>query len=245
MVGHFYFCGEARKGESSYCEQHDKAASHPSQPTPYLESLLMNLWLDFETYYDDEYSLKKMTPAEYIADARFEALGCAFVWDGGEEHVEGPEIPEYLKEIDWGKYLRTDRPPNSLFDMLILSMRYGIYPTRYGDTLAMARNWISHSTGGSSLKECCQFYGLPAKWDTVAKTKGVNYQALVANPALRQEVRDYAIDDTRKCKQIYELMLGSGFPVGELDTIDLVVRMAAVPQFEVDLEVLAQHLGVR
>jgi DNA polymerase len=202
---------------------------------------MQELWLDFETYYDDEYSLKRMTPAEYIADDRFEALGCAFVWDGGEEHVEGPEIPAYLAEIDWDNTCAIAH--NSLFDMLILSMRYGIFPTKYGDTLAMARNWISHSTGGSSLKECCQYFGLPAKWDTVAKTKGVNYQALCRNPALRQEVRDYALDDTRKCKAIYELMLADGFPKGELDTIDIVVRMAAYPQFEVDMGILYEHLG--
>ena len=39
---------------------------------------MKKLWLDFETFYDD-YSLRKITPVEYITDPRFEALGCAFV----------------------------------------------------------------------------------------------------------------------------------------------------------------------
>ena len=39
---------------------------------------MKNLFADFETYYDDEYSLRKMTPIEYVLDPRFEALGCAF-----------------------------------------------------------------------------------------------------------------------------------------------------------------------
>ena len=33
--------------------------------------------LDFETYYDKEYSLSKMTTEEYIRDDRFEIIGLA------------------------------------------------------------------------------------------------------------------------------------------------------------------------
>jgi hypothetical protein len=31
--------------------------------------------VDFETYYDQDYSLRKMTPVEYILDPRFECIG--------------------------------------------------------------------------------------------------------------------------------------------------------------------------
>ena len=37
---------------------------------------MMKVVWDFETYYDQEYSLKKMTPVEYILDPRFEVIGC-------------------------------------------------------------------------------------------------------------------------------------------------------------------------
>ena len=33
--------------------------------------------LDFETYYDKEYSLKKLTMEEYVRDPRFEVIGVA------------------------------------------------------------------------------------------------------------------------------------------------------------------------
>ncbi|MFN7883592.1 MAG: hypothetical protein ACK5PF_11350, partial [bacterium] len=36
------------------------------------------LTIDLETFYSDEYSLRKMTPLEYICDARFETIGASF-----------------------------------------------------------------------------------------------------------------------------------------------------------------------
>ncbi len=33
--------------------------------------------LDFETYYDQEYSLSKMTTEDYVRDSRFEVIGLA------------------------------------------------------------------------------------------------------------------------------------------------------------------------
>ena len=40
--------------------------------------------LDFETYYNKEYSLKKLTTEEYVRDPRFEVLGVAIKVNNGE-----------------------------------------------------------------------------------------------------------------------------------------------------------------
>ena len=37
--------------------------------------------IDFETYYDKEYSLSKMTTEEYINDPRFEVIGMGIKFD--------------------------------------------------------------------------------------------------------------------------------------------------------------------
>jgi DNA polymerase len=198
------------------------------------------LFLDFETYYDGDYSLRHMTPPEYIADGRFEALGCSFIIPGRAPFfIEGPDLPRFFQTVDWSETFAISH--NALFDMLILSMRYKVFPFRYGDTLAMARNWISHSTGSVSLAACAKYYGLPDKWDTINKTRGISYAALIQSPALHQEVRDYAIDDALKCQHIFTKMMEDGFPVRELDTIDMVIRMAALPEFVVDKNLLALH----
>lgn len=201
------------------------------------------LFLDFETYYDDEYSLKKMTPIEYILDPRFEALGCAFSLDGDTQWwIDGPDLPATFARINWQNTFAIAH--NALFDMLILSLRYGVFPGFYGDTLAMARNAISHSTGRVSLAACAKFFGMSDKMSTVIKTKGVNFHALVANPALHQEVKEYGIDDVTKCREIFRAIIASDFAaLSQLEIIDMVVRMVTRPQFELDMDVLAEHLA--
>lgn len=61
--------------------------------------------LDFETYYDDDYTLRKLTTSEYIRDERFEALMLGLkVGTGALEVVPGPEIAKRLKAIDWSTH---------------------------------------------------------------------------------------------------------------------------------------------
>ena len=200
------------------------------------------LFLDLETYYDDVYSLRKMTPIEYALDPRFEALGCAFAIGDTKWWVDGPDLPAAFARIDWERTFAIAH--NSLFDMMVLALRYGAYPGFYGDTMAMARNFISHSSGGVSLAACAKYYGLPEKWGTLAKTKGVNFAALKADPALHGEVKAYGMDDVGKCQTIFRQMVTDGFPImSQLEVIDMVIRMATQPQFELDATVLAEHLG--
>ena len=67
---------------------------------------------------------------------------------------------------------------------------------------------------------------------------------LKANPALHEEVKVYGIDDVVKCKQIFRLMMDGGFPaMSQLEIIDWCIRMVTQPQFELDMNVLAEHLG--
>ena len=36
---------------------------------------MKTVFIDYETYYDKEYSLRKMTPVQYVLDHRFECIG--------------------------------------------------------------------------------------------------------------------------------------------------------------------------
>ena len=97
----------------------------------------MQIVLDFETYYDSEYSLRKMTPVEYIFDPRFEVIGCAVkIGDDRTTWMSEQELNVFLMGLP-EKVIMISH--NALFDMCILAWKFGYIPDLMIDTLGMAR----------------------------------------------------------------------------------------------------------
>src|ERR1700761_8734329 len=121
------------------------------------------LIFDAETYYDKEYSLKKMPTPNYILDPRFELQMVARKLDNGpHEIIDGYDMPAYLSQID--PKITTTVSFNSLFDNSILAWRYGWVPRRMVDAMGMARALIGHLLKhGASLKEISEVMGLGHK----------------------------------------------------------------------------------
>ena len=87
------------------------------------------IFLDFESYYDKDYSLRKLTPPEYVLSPQFELHGCA-----GKEGTEGK--PYWVPGYDFGDWLAKIDPKdtgiityNALFDASILAWRYNCAAT--------------------------------------------------------------------------------------------------------------------
>ena len=60
--------------------------------------------VDFETYYDRDYSLSKLTTEAYVRDPRFEVIGVAVkVNDGETEWASGTheQLKRYLEAFHW------------------------------------------------------------------------------------------------------------------------------------------------
>ena len=94
------------------------------------------LTLDFETYFDDDYTLSKMTTEAYVRDPRFEAHGCGIKpADGKPFWVEPKFLYEYAVPLSASAVLCH----HVAFDGLILSHHYGIRPARWLDTYSMAQ----------------------------------------------------------------------------------------------------------
>ena len=96
------------------------------------------LTLDFETYYDKEYSLSKLTTEEYIRNPHFEIIMVGIRWpDGRKEIIDGThlEIKHRFDDIEWGRYAVLCH--NTLFDGAILAWRFGVNPAAWLDTLSM------------------------------------------------------------------------------------------------------------
>jgi len=105
--------------------------------------------IDFETYYDQEFSLGKLTTEEYIRSPQFEVIGVGVKVDNKPvEWASGTmsEIRSYLWDFDWENSAVLAH--NTMFDGAILSWLFGVKPKLWLDTLCMARALHGVEVGG-------------------------------------------------------------------------------------------------
>ena len=185
------------------------------------------LTVDFETYYDKDFSLSKMQTDAYINDAQFELIGVAVikneepaVWFSGSD----------LETIGW---LHTNfdwensavRCHNTLFDGYILTQHCGIKPKLWMDTLSQGRMLLPYLTS-HSLANLAKNYNLPDKGTAVVKALGKRRKDF--NPMELMEYAEYCMHDAWLCKE-----LGAKFdpftPALAIKLIDMTVRMFTEP----------------
>lgn len=194
--------------------------------------------IDFETYYGPDYTLRHMTPAEYIMDPRFEAIGAAVcVGDEGRAHwLDGPALTTFIYEHRHLPFVSH----NALFDMCIVAWRFGVVPRLMIDTMSMSRALIAAYTKGVSLAKVAEFLKLGVKGDAIVNASGMTGAMLRANPILWPRYVSYAINDAELCRDIFKRLRGA-FPRQEYVVNDLVIRMTCRPRFVLDREKLALH----
>jgi len=204
------------------------------------------LTLDFETRFSKKpcswtatpYSLSVMTTEEYVRDARFKAFGmCVHELnsDVPTKWYSGKDIAKFLNTVDWTTTAVLAH--NAMFDVSILSMRYGIEPAFVIDSLSMARA-VRGANGGNSLFILAREFGLPPKGDALHSTDGL-YEL---SPEIEAELADYCAHDVFLCEAIYKRLRylpdGRKFPAGEMALIDLTLKMFTQPVLELDVDML-------
>ena len=130
--------------------------------------------VDFETYYDNEYSLSKLTTEAYIRDPRFEIIGVSLkaslkkpsMWFSGTHAA----VVSFLDQhINWSEDAVLCH--NTAFDGAIMSWVLDRRPKLWLDTMSMARP--KHlKTIGVSLATLAKFYKLGEKGTAVVDAKG-------------------------------------------------------------------------
>jgi DNA polymerase len=197
--------------------------------------------LDFETYYDKEFSLKKLTTEEYIRDSRFEVIGVGVKEDDGSPATwfsgTQTQIKKYLDSLDLGQHLVLAH--NAMFDAAILHWHFGISPRGWLDTLSMARALHTIEVGGS-LAALAEYYELGAKGTEVIKAEGKRRTDFTA-----EELAAYGEYCKNDCDLTLELfrILSQDYAKEELKLIDLTIRMFSEPVLELDQVVLKEHLA--
>lgn len=197
------------------------------------------LFLDFETYYDDEYSLRKLSPAEYILDPRYETIMCAVKEDMGKPYiVDGPDFPAFIAKFDPATTETVTF--NSLFDNAILAWRYGFVPGMMLDSMGMARALRGHVLSSFSLENVAHHLGVGEKGHGLLKVKGM-HRAEIKTAGLWDEFSAYAIQDVELNAAIFYKLIEE-FPSPERRLMDLVLRCTIEPSFHVNVDMLKEHL---
>jgi DNA polymerase len=207
---------------------------------------MRTLFLDFETYYDTEYSVRKMTPPEYIHDTRFETIGLAVMegWNGEPYWIEGPEVQEFFSGLD--PEVTCTVTFNALFDNAIMSWKCNFVPKLMIDMLGVARATLGARLKSLSLDSLGKYLGFGGKLEggnPLAKAKGLRLEQIKAYPPLYHDYVAYALQDVKLTGQIFQrLVLEGNFPRKELLLADMVLRAAVQPQFVMDKELLAESI---
>lgn len=193
--------------------------------------------VDFETFYDREYSLTKLTTEAYIRDPRFQVIGVGVkVGEKPAVWYPGEQADEVLGSMDFSRELVLAH--HCAFDGAILAWRYGIRPLFLLDTLSMARP-VHGLTVGGSLKALAQFYGIGEKGTEVVAAMGKRLEDFT--PEELAAYGRYCVNDVELTHQLFQI-LKRGFPKSELRVIDMMLRMFTEPVLQLDRTTLEAHL---
>lgn len=206
----------------------------------------MLLFGDFETYYDSDYTLKKLTTEAYVRDPRFESIcfcgyfpytkPVRFVNLFGHDNIK-----RWMDEQDWS---RIDFVAHHCqFDGLILSHHYNVYPRQLGCTLSMARTQSRERIGSAlSLQKLSEKLGKQPKTVNYAAFKGIRPAAF--SPSMADNLMAECLDDCFICYAVFKDFMDNDFPIKELDIIDLTMKMFTTPKLRGDIDAFHQMAAV-
>lgn len=195
--------------------------------------------LDIETYYDQDYSLSKMTTEAYVRDPRFEIIGIGIkfgslispIWYGDDDPGG------FLKQIDFSNSAILCH--NAAFDGAILSWRFDIKPKMWLDTLSMARPFHLHNVG-VSLRMLAEHYNVGNKGHEIIMAHGMRRADFT--PYELEKYGEYCKNDVEITHKLFRRLI-TKFPKTELPIIDQTIRMFTEPVFDLDKKILAEHLN--
>lgn len=196
------------------------------------------LFADTETYYDGEYSLRKMKTAQYIRDERFKVHGWAFAVGDGDVHwLSHEKTKKFLSVLDPNDTILVGH--NLMFDGAILAWLYGFKPLLYVDTMGMSRAIIGRKSASHSLDTVAKFIGRPGKVKAGALNDVKGVRDLTREQFLT--LGEYAKDDVSDTRAIFKYLRKS-FPKPKYKTLDWTIRMFTEPLLRINRSVMeAEH----
>lgn len=201
---------------------------------------MRRLFLDFETYWDAEVTLSKLSVAEYVRHPAFKVMSVSFAWDEGapEFYYAERAVRKALNQIkDWQDVALVAH--NIGFDGFILTDYFGLSPGWFMDTMGMARFNMPHAKS-HSLEKCGELFNLSHRKveGGLSNTQGLTKwdEDQLAGMRLRN------IQDVLMCREMY-FKLYPDTPPHVRRTISDVARISCEPVLEVDRAFLSKRLA--
>ena len=204
--------------------------------------------LDFETYFNKDYTLSNLSNIEYICDDRFEFSGLGvFECDQpfyDPENCGFWEPPKIQFAIDflqrnYGKNLEgcTLVGQNLMFDAMILHEKFGITPKYTIDTLNLARH--EDSRRPNKLEKLCEYYDIGVQKGDNKWTKDLHWKDM--SPTQQNKHASYCRGDIIATTKLFRLLLPLlTNPAVELPLMQHTLEMFLIPQFEFDFDLAKQ-----
>lgn len=202
------------------------------------------LYQDYETFYSDEYSLRKMPLCSYVRGSQFEVQGCAVYIPGVMQDVEylepGHGLEAFMERLPWERVVTVQH--NAKFDAFINSHVYGAHPKRIVDTMGMAAALLGKSVQRNSLDYLCKHYNIGGKIEGLADVKGKRFAELTM--AERVKLGTYCKNDVLLLFMLHECLLSEGNAFSRDGStqedwcMDMVMRMFTGPHLELDGSIL-------
>lgn len=190
--------------------------------------------LDFETYYDADYTLRKMSTTSYVRDKQFKAH-CVGLQQHDEKKArwfKDRDVVKALRRIDWSTTAVLCH--HTHFDGLILTHHYGHVPAFYLCTLSMARP-LHGGEIDNDLETLSRYYGGRGKVKGyLDECKGVRDLYSRTNEAIGNKLGEGCARDVEEMWRVFERMYDK-YPLDELLLIHHTVRAYTEPVLKVDV----------
>jgi DNA polymerase len=199
--------------------------------------------LDFETYYDKDYTLTKLTTQEYIRNPLFQIIGVAVSVNGSQPRWHSAnsvlDVAAFLSAYGIEEKGTILVAHNAMFDGAILEWVLNIKPWRYFCTMMGSRPFVVPYTGSMSLKEVSKHLELGMKGTEVQKVQGMRLEDFDGAALLRYA--SYCCQDVHLTTKLFAKLYPS-FPKDEIDIIDLTIKKFTRPKLVLNRPVISLAL---
>lgn len=203
------------------------------------------VYLDFETYYDKDYSLRKLTLEEYIRDPRYETLMMGYAVNDGEVQIAiGRDgVAKALRDLQLNAPDTVTVGHNAIVEGSVIEWRFGERINTLYCTMSMARATGVDRLAPVSLEGLAKFFnklGLmdQFKGDEIDNMQGKRLKDFT--PEGLKDAAEYCRTDVEITRSIFKLLLPYMYD-GGLTLIDATMRMFTRPMFKLNVPLLREY----